>query len=506
MASATAAGTLLAADAADRTLTYRLLPYGEPGRTNLGRVTAAAGAVTIPDRLVANLEHDARRPVAWADRSDIRETPTGLEATFHVAETTAGNDLLVEARSGLRAGVSVEVDPIVVRNGRIVSGTLNGAGFVTAPAFASARLVAEDAGELDEDEDDTTEPPAEGDEDPQTEQDPEPPAEGDDPESEATVPNATATAPAGGLAASRRPNKDTGISRSAFFGLMADAYRSGGHRGLAAALADVVPANVLGIEQPQYVGELWDGKAYTRKFVPLVNHASLTSFTVTGWEWITRPVVAPYTGNKTEVPSNAIETAPVTIEAERIAGAHDIDRKFRDFGDNEFWDAYFRAMTESYARVSDVALVSDLLAAAPAVTAGTVPTDVPAGLAYIVDGALAILEETDTMPTFALVAPSLWRDIVLSPVDHTLEYLSSAVGLDSGSMAGFQLIPTANSPIDGVLVGTKDAATFHELGETPIRVEAPDVANGGIDAGVFGYYATNVHDAAGLAAVVAGTP
>jgi hypothetical protein len=41
-----------------------------------------------------------------------------------------------------------------------------------------------------------------------------------------------------------------------------------------------------------------------------------------------------------------------------------------------------------------------------------------------------------------------------------------------------------------VVAGTKLATKFRELTETPIRVEAIDVANGGMDTGVFGYYAT----------------
>ena len=38
-------------------------------------------------------------------------------------------------------------------------------------------------------------------------------------------------------------------------------------------------------------------------------------------------------------------------------------------------------------------------------------------------------------------------------------------------------------------------------GGTPIRVEAQDLVNGGIDQAAFGYYAVNVHDAGGLVLV-----
>ncbi|MBD8077692.1 hypothetical protein [Cellulosimicrobium arenosum] len=488
MSTIKAQGRLLKANAADRVLEYLLLPYGEEGRTSAGRVTASAGTLDVPDEIVANMEHDGTRPVAKS--AYLREEDDGLRAGFHVAETTAGNDLLVEAAEGLRTGISVEIDNPVIRAGRLLSGALTGAGFVTTPAFPSALLVASDAGEIEdetEDQHDTegTEP------------------EANNTEEEADVPteteNTTATVPAGSLAARR--NENTGPKTpNDLFRLMANAHKTGGTKGLTAALSDIVPGDILGQEQPQYVGELWDGKAYERKIVPLFNHANLTSYNVQGWRWVTRPAVAAYAGNKTAVPSNAVETEQVSISAERIAGAHDIDRKFRDFNDAEFFAAYFAAMTESYARVSDTSVAADILAVATDVTADAVPTDVPTGLSYIVDGALAVLAATDTMPTFALVPLNLWKGMLLTPRDKTLEYLNSALGFEEGSTGGFRIQPST-VVTDAVLVGTKSAATVHELSGSPIRVEAVDVANGGIDAGLFGYYATNIHDAEGLALV-----
>lgn len=493
MTAIKAQGRLLTANAEERVLEYLLLPFGEEGRTSAGRVTASAGTLDVPEEIVANLEHDGTRPVAKSVY--IREESDGLRAGFRIAETTAGNDLLVEATEGLRTGISVEIDNPVIRAGHLLGGALSGAGFVTTPAFPSAQLVAADAGDVAEEEE--TENETEGNE-----------PEATNKEGEADVPtdeNTTATVPTGSLAARRNTNEDKTTAND-LFRLLANAHKAGGARALTAALQDIVPADILGMEQPQYVGELWDGKAYVRRIVPLFNHANLTSYTVQGWKWVTRPTVAPYTGNKAEVPSNSPTTEQVSISAERIAGAHDIDRKFRDFSDSEFFAAYYRAMTESYARVSDAQVAADILAVAPTVEAGTVPTDVPTGLSYVVDGALAILAATDTMPTFALVPADLWRGIVLTPKDHTLEYLNSAFGLEKGSTAGFTLLPSNHLTPGQVLVGTREAATVHELGSTPIRVEAIDVANGGIDAGLFGYYATNIHDEDGLALVVAPTP
>ena len=111
MTTIQAAGALLTADTDTRVLRYRLLPYGEQGRTNVGLVTASRGSLTLPEdpaTMHLNLEHDRKRPVGRA--VTLVEEDTGLTAAFAIANTTAGNDLLLEAAGGLRPGVSVEIE------------------------------------------------------------------------------------------------------------------------------------------------------------------------------------------------------------------------------------------------------------------------------------------------------------------------------------------------------------------------------------------------------------
>jgi len=517
------AGTLLTASAEDRVLTYRLLPFGEPGRTNIGKVTAGPGSLTIPEdvtSLVANLEHDGTRPAAKF--LSVQEDEQGLTASVRVLTTTAGNDLLTEATEGVRKGISVEIDNPVVRAGRLVAGLLSGAGFVTKPAFLNATLMAAEApdtGDIDADETsdadtitvdgvtyrrvadptptdtaaDPADAPAQGTQD----------AEQTPADTKGTTVTDTLTASAAQAPAGLHATTTKAPAKGAtdVFRMLASEYASGGERRMLAALADIVPGDILGLEQPQFVGELWSGRAYQRKIVPLFNHANLTSFEVKGWRWVTKPAVAPYAGNKTAVPTNEVSTAPVSIDVERIAGAHDIDRKFKDFGDAQFFAAYYKAMTESYAQVSDAQVLADVLAAATATTAGTVPTGVSPAMAGIVDGALAVLANANALPSFAVVAPDLYRDILLTRNDDALSLLNASLGLEDGTVASFRVVPNGGLPAGTTLVGSRDALTVHELGEVPIRVEAENIANGGVDAGVFGYYAVNVHDAGALALV-----
>lgn len=142
-------GELLTASAEDRTLTYKLLPFGEEGFTSIGKIVASKGSVTIPEDMNAlelNEEHDYKRQIGKFIRVD--ETETGLEATVRIVNTTKGNDALTLAAEGLRTGISVEIANPIIRDGKLTAGQLTGAGLVVRPAFKNAQLVAEDFGDL----------------------------------------------------------------------------------------------------------------------------------------------------------------------------------------------------------------------------------------------------------------------------------------------------------------------------------------------------------------------
>jgi len=510
-------GGTLTASRTDRIVSGLLLPYGEVGRTNLGKFSIPRGTVQLPadpSVVTLNIDHDRERPVGRA--VSLTDTEAGVVGMFSIANTPDGDAYLASIDDGKRRSLSAEVAEVAIRAGKALYGRLFGAAGVEVGAFPSATLMAADAGELPDYLADT-ESSSESTEEIvldgvtyvrkttssyKTETTPKGDPPDDTEENEDMGDNATAAA--GSLAAQRSGSTGPKIETpSTLFAALAEAHKKGGRTALYAALADIIPSNILGLEQPQVVGELWNGKAYQRRIVPLFNHADLTSFEVRGWRWVTKPTVAPYAGNKAPIPSNTVETEPVTIGAERIAGGHDIDRKFRDFNDEAFFAAYFAAMTESYAKVSDAQVLADVLTAAgPAIPVGAVPAGVSRVMTMIVDGALAVLNETDTMPSFAVVASNLWRDLVLTREQDKLAFLNAALGLEDGTLSNFRVVPSSALTAGQALVGARDSVTVHELGgEAPIRVEAQNVVNGGVDEGVFGYYAVNVHDADGLVLV-----
>jgi hypothetical protein len=527
MTTITTEGTLLTASTDDRTLTYRLLPFDEPGRTSLGLVTVLARTVTLPDdpRLVTlNMEHDFTRPAGRAVRID--EDREGLTATFRIAGTTAGNDLLLEASEGLRTGISVELADSVIRDGYLKSGRLIAAAACVRPAYPSALLVAADAGELPAEATAATRAAAQAiveliddqtvlaDDEDTTEAD-----AADDQEDTVSTTTATASAPAD-LTASRTPPRAgrPEIRNAADLGRLLAAYHQTRDRAildlltatenaaaadLFAALTDITYDGANGltttIGQPQWLGNIWNDRAYQRKIIPLISQGPLTSLELEGWKWGTKPVVAPWAGNKAPVPSGPVTVVPNPGTATRYAGAHDIAREYRDFGNEQFWSAYISAMTNSYAEVTDVATGEALIAGATPVTAGAAAADVPLGLVYVVDGALSMLDIAT--PTWALIAPDLWRSLLLTPYEHTLQYLSSSLGLESGQAGNFTIQPYAGLDPGTVLVGDKAAATSYELPGSPIRVEAENIAQGGIDEGFFGYHGVVINEADALALV-----
>ena len=521
----------LTASLDDRTLTGVLLPFDQEGRTNLGRLTAGRDvALTLAQTVPLNVEHRPSDVIGKA--VIIEQDAVGLRASFRVLETPAGDAALLEASEGLRACLSVEIDPIVTRAGRIVSGVVTGAALVAEPAFPGAKLTAAmdqpvpDMGALNAasehagmpDGPDAAVPDVvidgnELDHVTAVEVTPDqititteaaPPAPNHPEGTPMTAAQVQNPALMGGR---KKPDTSTG----ALYAALTRGFAAGESPArLEAALSDIVPANILGIEQPQYVGELWAGQPYERRIIPQFDHSDLNSFNIKGWEFGTAPTVGLYTGNKTDIPSGTVTTAEKSGVLQRIAGGHDIDRKFRDFSNTEFWDAYFRKMAESYAKVSDDYIRSQVVASIGAGTqrqhlaTGVMPAGVPAALAMIVKASIKMLDDLNTLPTVAFVTSDFWEPLFYVQQQQVLAYLTTSLGLKEGDVAGFKIVPvptgslTNGAWVGKVVVAHKSAFNVYELPGSPIRVSAEDVARGGIDESLFGYCGYMLENAKGL--------
>jgi hypothetical protein len=200
--------------------------------------------------------------------------------------------------------------------------------------------------------------------------------------------------------------------------------------------------------------------------------------------------MGPWAGNKAAVPSNTPTVTPKQFTATRFAGGHDLAREYYDFNVTDVIDSYSDAMVDSYAMLSDQYALTQLTAGATVYTPDPLNT-VNKGLLDIVDGALEVIANGGT-PSWAIVAPDIFKGIIATPREDSLIFLDAAIGLESGSTAGFGIVPDARLAPGAIIVGDKAGATAWELPGVPIRVDALDLAKGGVDRAFFGYIGVGV--------------
>lgn len=504
---------LFTVDAATRRVRGILIPWDETSRvssTKNAPIKFKNGDIAVPRDVTVvglNRKHDRYDPIGRAAVLTPRED--GLYSEFEIADTDEGDAWLADHGDLVR--LSPELRDITRDDNGGGTASLTGAALVTEGAFASAGLFAIDEEEATVTETDTTPAPADDDE-------PEDPA---DNQEEEVTDTTVATIP-GALPPARVEEKK--LTANGLFAMI-DRMQSGratpeeratiqrelsGSAGLF-ALNDVDYDDTAGVGakmvQSQWIGEVKDGTTYAQKYAPLFGSKSLTQLAMAGWTWGTKPAGDTWTGNKAAVPSNTPTITPVSENASRWAGGHDIAREHRDFGTPGFFEAYNAAMRESFARWLDEDIVlTEALAGATALEADD-PSGltIGAGWSALIDGATDVVA-AGLLPTAAVVETSLWKAMAKVPSSDTLGYLSAALGLSEGDLDGFRIIPSSDLTASHILVVSRDAADVYTLPGSPIRAEALNIANGGVDVGFFGYGGLLIKNADGIVDVGPYTP
>lgn len=492
----------VAADLADdkRTITGLALPFGKVGRTSAGPVSVAAGAITLPAdlrRCKLFREHGRTSPVGYA--LTATETAAGLTMSFRAAATPDGDTALLEASEGVRDALSVELDNVVMdKGGKVTKADLSAVALTSIPAFADARLVATDT-----DPGSVTGGP-----------DPDPDAADDDDDStdDSTtegqpVPNPStpaAGAPVGAAMARRRRG---GLSLDAAMArVVAKVAGATDASAINAALADITPAADTSdgaFIRPQWIDELWTPVDTRRPYANSVTPGTLTGMKVYGWKWLTRPVVGPYAGNKTAVPSGPVTFGPAEASAVRHAGGWDVDNIFVYLGDASLLRAILDAATQDYAMKQEASISAAIQADATAAAAD----DFVGGLSTIAN----TLATAGARPSFIGLAADIWADYLNLSASEAPWWLSSSTAssldLTAGTSAAqdLRVFLDPNLPAQHMVGGDRRAVTFYQPRGNPFRVQAVNVPNGGVDIGVFGFSATLVNDSRGLVDVTVGT-
>jgi HK97 family phage prohead protease len=491
--------TLTAADTKTRTLTGRIVTWGEEGFTSAGKTIFAKDSISIPKNVKLLLEHDRTRPIGKLMSYEV--TDSGIEASFKIAGTIAGDDSLLEAAEGLRDGFSVGIKLNEWKNveGSMVisSSEMIETSLVTDPAIDSARVseVAAAEPEVSESNDSDIKP------------------EGEDLVSEtvsesvtteaveAAKSEVTVSASAPVMYSAPRVNLNVTAGQVAKAQLAASRGDSDA-RDLIAALQVATVAENTGMVPPNYLRDVIGIIDSSRPFIDSIERAALPA---SGMKIFTPKLGAQATvaltaeGAEFSSTDTAVSFQEDTVV--KFAGAGRLDVELVDRSDPSFLDLYIRELAASYAQKTDAYAAQIAAQNATQSSSSTIYKAIALGIA----DSFGVMRMT---PNRLLVANTGGEDGIdysglVGAVDTTGRPLFAAAvsqnaaglisqGSTQGTVAGLNLVVDPNYTGDDAnakhaLVYPSNAMRFHESSQIQLRTAV--VANGQLDIGLYGYVA-----------------
>lgn len=518
-----------------RTVSGLVLPWDKIGQTTLGAITVARSGVRIPRDLARcklHLNHSLtpnHKVVGYATAAEYRDD--GLHMTFQVAATPDGDQALLEVTEHVRDAFSAELGAVRKNGNDVFDSILLGVALVDTPAFRDARVQDVHAAFHNPSQNGNTMNPKDfiialmragqteaqaraaavtqfgqeavdgvsaddldftdaGDQDAGDGAGDQAGEQGERAAASYTpgrliVPGSTSRQGAGEAV-------HLSIHEAAETVRMVQHGQDVAH----AALTNITASTMVDAAPPQWLGQLWEGPAKTRRLIPLLNRRDLKSRRIQAFTWTQKPLVASYAGDKAEIPTNPVSIAPYEAAAVRWAGGHDLDRAFFDFGETEILEAYWAAMHESYAIVTDQATGAWVTANAKTITDAAATDLVRAMIAT----AAAVDDATGVHPSYYLANPAD-KYTLLSVTASTVPAYMDMFGVDPRSIVWTSAVPAGQ-----LVAGARPAATFYELAGSPLRVEAEHLSHGGRDRALFGYTAHTLDNPDGLVKVQFAAP
>lgn len=463
----------------ERTISGKILPFNEYGKTSLGALYFGTESISIPSDITSvkllNKHSPEGKPIGfmrkwWA-------TDEGLWAEFELGSTFEADEAIRDAKEKLADCFSIEATGIERKGVEVQKSLLKAVALVPFPAFQSARVesVAAEHTENEEEKEENDMP-------------------NDDEKVTTEVENKDMDLNTGvkpqsiGVEVREKVHASLNDVMNYIHAVRTNEKVSDE---LQAALTDITQSGMTDAEAPQWLGELWSGINYTRRITPLVASGELKSMKARGWRWKTRPKGDSYAGNKAEIPTNSPAIESVEMAAARWAGGHDIDRAFFDFNESEILQSYWSAMAESYARFAD-----DVVAKAIAAEGAKTVVEATDPIRGAAKAGLRILKTTDQNADFAIMNPEDIESVLEFTELDTPKFMKIVPIADPEKWVLTDMVPKGS-----FFVGTKSALKFFELPGSPIRVEAEHIAHGGRDAAMFAYYASIVEKTGGIVQV-----
>ena len=500
-----------AADTIKRTITGTIVTWNEQGNTSVGPTVFAADSIEIkPVKLL--LEHDRTRPIGKMVSHNV--TANGIEATFKIANTMAGEDALVEATEGLRDGFSVgaQINEWTNNKGvmQITSATLDEVSLVTDPAIDSARVSEVAASENEEKKDSDL-----------ATADSEKPTEGDQ------VSDTTAPAPAVEEAVEAAKANMVEATRPAFYTAPRLEFSK------AKYLENSVRAKLGDDAARQYVMAADDttsnnaGLIPTRQLTEVINPLSNADRSTI--DAISRGVL-PDAGMSFEIPKiTAVPTVEdenegdaivetgmtnnfLTVNVNKYAGGQTFSVELLDRSNPVFFDELVRQMEYAYSLATDKFVATTIIANGQ--LAPTAKANTATGLLeFVAEAAAEVYSDSLGFAQNLIVTPEQWSKIMSyndsgRPI-YTASQPQNAGGAVSpqslrGNVAGLNLYVSralgsnlSAAPIgDGsMIVINPDSYTWYE--SSRFRLQTNVALNGQIEVAYYGYGALAVKVANG---------
>jgi len=495
---------ITAASQEGRTITGQIVPFGEVGATSVGPVIFEKGSLSVDASAVKLLlQHDGTRPIGRMESFQV--TDSGINATFKVAQTSAGTDSLVEASQGLRDGLSVGAsitDSIQKKDGlHVLSAQLIEVSLVTDPAFDSARVAQVAASAETESESIEEIDMSENIEAPVAEV----------VEEVATV-EATRTVHASTPVFTTTPRSPINSAGSLLEHTVLAAQGNAESAQYVAAANDSSSTNT-GLTLPTHAAEFISSTFGGRPAIDAVSKGTLPtsglSFTIPVLG--TAPTAAVATEGAT-VSNTGMTSTYQTVTIKKYASQNTVSFELLDRSNPAFYDELVMQMGRAYAKATDTAVISAFTAASGGGTVATAVAASAAGLqSFIANEAGSAFQACSDYATNLIASTDQWSAIMGyadgsgRPLYNAAQPQNAAGNVQGnslmGNVLGTNLYVDPNISVTGVVddsafLVVPNAVTVYESPVTRLQINV--IGTGELQIGLYGYMGIAVKKGAGV--------
>ena len=541
MKTLTFSASIEASDANRRIISGKIVPFGEIGSTNVGKVIFEKGSIQIPSvsKIKLLAQHDKTASGVIGRMQNYQESNDGIFASFKVSASRDGENFLVKASEGLLDGLSVGVEVISSKDAKdgtliVTAAKLYEVSLVESPAFENARVldvaaeeVTEEVSEAEEVSDETKQPN----------------------ESEATVSEDTTAATTEAAAAPAVEASRPTIKASVPYGDGVSRVRHGidsigkyveGKTKIAAGLADdtmrewisasedpsvaiTAAADSIGTTNPafnpiNYMKELYVNNRFGAPARDAVSRGTLPTSGLTfqvpslvtsaGGGSGVAPTVAA-TAEAAAPSDTGMQTQFLTGTISKYAGQQTVTVDLIDRGSPVFFDEMAKQMELAYLKAIDAAILAGLISGGTTGTKNYGATS--AGIIDFVSTESALADAaTSDFATNYLAGISQWQ-LLMGAVDSTGRPIYNATnpwnaagqsnpGSIKGNVLGLDLYvdyqAVATTIDNSAFIIVPSAATWYESPTSYFSVN--NVGNMEVQTAIYGYGSLLVKNAGGI--------